>query len=64
MGGGGGSEHSADNMQFLKGTSDFLCEKKCIHTYYLRTLQRRLGLDVSLRNGKLSAECSETPSVS
>ena len=59
----GVSEHSADNLPFLKGTSDFLTENKCIHTYYLRTLQRRLGVDVPLRNGKLRAECSEPPSL-
>ena len=57
----GGSEHSTDNLPFLKGPSDFLSENKCIHNYYLRRLQRRLGLDVLLRNGKLSTECSETP---
>ena len=57
----GGGVHSADNLPFLKGTLDFLRENKCIHTYYLRTLQRRLGVDGPLRNSKFSAECSETP---
>ena len=57
----GVSEHSADKLPFLKGTSDFLTENKSIHTYYLRTLQRRLGVRVPLRNGKLSAECSVPP---
>ena len=57
-GGGGGSEHSADNLLFLKETLDLLSENECIHTYYLRTFQRRLGPDVPLRNGKSSAECS------
>ena len=42
-------------------TLDFLSKNKCIHTYYLRTLQHRLGLNVPLRNGKLSGECSEIP---
>ena len=51
-----GSKHSADNLPFLKGTTDFLSENKCIHTYYLCTLQRRLGLNVHvpLKKGKLS----------
>ena len=53
-------EHSADNCRtFLKGTSDFLSENKYLHTYYPRTLQHRLGLDVPLRNDKLSTECSD-----
>jgi len=40
---------SADNLHILKVASDFLNEEN----YHLRTLQRRLGLDVPLRNGKL-----------
>lgn len=57
----GTSEHSADNLLFLKGTSDFLRENKCIQTYYFRPLQHRLGLSVPLSSGKLSTEFSETP---
>ena len=60
----GGSEHSAYNSPFLKGTLDFLRENKCIHTYYLCTLQHRLGLDAPLRNTKLSADYLETPHCS
>ena len=30
----GDYEHSADNLPFLKGTSDFLSENKCIHTTF------------------------------
>ena len=54
------SEHLAENVLFLKRTLDFVSENKCIHIYYFRTLQQRLGLNVPLRNGKLSAKCSET----
>ena len=56
----GVSEHSVDNC---RSSEDFLSENKSIHPYYLRTLQRRLGVDVLLRNGKLSTECLELPTV-
>ena len=36
-------------------------KREQVHAYNLRNLQHRLGVDVLLRNGKLSTECSEPP---
>ena len=49
------SAPTADNLPFLKGTSDFLRENKCLHTYYLRTLQRRLDLDVPFEKRQVTS---------
>ena len=47
----GVSEHSADNLPFLKGTSDFLGKNKCIRLEFVVTRNKNVCSNV--RSGNL-----------